>query len=320
LRIGIRDGFSFNYQNVNQKYNGASIPEINCPEEYLGYQRKLLLFKILNEYIASHPLPDLILRKNITNFFKLFQDVYTINYDLITYWVILKASEKKQEDGSYLIVDGFDNKPISSERIHERLTHFSSSRKLLFLHGAYHLYHWPIQNLFQKIITPQNTNLPRTGAYKKQGLIQYVESCFNQYAGNWTKQEPEQVPIIVMESTWYYKKAVIMMNDYLKLAFKYFSNIKGEVFVYGCSFAKDDYILEALLMNKQLDTVYISVRQQSAQRQVDIEKKIAYFKEAIMQRDAGHSFPNIIWVAISPAEQHLIWEFDTPLQDNINAA
>ncbi len=321
-----RAAFTYDGKNAEEK---TEIPKFSCPEEYMGYSRINLLSNILKSYIRKHPPSESIVYEDITQFFDLFNDIYSINYDLITSWVILESNKNKRIKQPGYIVDGFSNKPLSYEDLIGRLESFALHRQVLFLHGAYHLYHYPENNIYEKITISKSSDQFTERSLKKEGikaddlinlkLINRIEENFNHYFANAHLEDGDKKPIIVMESKWYYKKADIKENDYLKYAFNQFKKVKGDVFAYGCSFAKDDHLIEGLLKNQNLETFHIAIRQQSQNRKESLEKKIEHYKNCIRKERPDHYFPKINWIEIPESEKHLIWEFNQHIQNNIAA-
>ena len=163
---------------------------------------------------------------NCRDFIKKFDRVFSLNYDLLLYWVWCHNLEDDMGSDSF------------RRRGEENLTFIKSKEaKLLFPHGALHL--------IKDGLTAKKISSNETGSI--------ISSVKNNIANG-------KFPLFVSEGTGEEKKKVILENEYLKHSYEQISKIKngGVFFTFGCSFKenKDDHIIEAM-MKSPADVIVI---------------------------------------------------------------
>ncbi len=145
--------------------------------------------------------------------------VFTLNYDLITYWALMNSL------GTTEIVDFFWNNPFSPS---DTRTASASATRLLFLHGGIHLW--------------QDTVTGATGKWKNQqpgGLLSQF--------GEVLASHPDRIPLIVSEGRSEEKMRAIRRSDYLSFAYQELSENTSPTIIFGASFGpQDDHIVKAL--------------------------------------------------------------------------
>ncbi|SKF72929.1 Uncharacterised protein [Mycobacteroides abscessus subsp. abscessus] len=146
-----------------------------------------------------------------------FATVFTLNYDLLLYWVINQSASPANTTPHD---DGFRSRE-------NQLTWISpgfSSQEVFFLHGAMHLYAERTQT--HKLIRRADAN-----------IIAQVKK--NLASGRY--------PLVVTEGTQENKQARIAVSPYLSYCYRCLERLSGALFVHGVSLSENDqHILDAI--------------------------------------------------------------------------
>ena len=178
------------------------------------------LKQVLVQTIAdSHPArPGDILESEYAccrAFLAHFKTIYTMNYDLLLYWVQMHTEEMKSpesDDGFRKSEDDLDAGYVVWEPGQ------SHDQNMWFLHGALHVFDTGTE--VQKY-TWVNTGIP---------LIDQIRDALSR----------GYFPLFVAEGTSAEKLARIRHSDYLAKAYRSFTEIGGALFVLGHSLATND--------------------------------------------------------------------------------
>lgn len=164
--------------------------------------------------------------KSCRSFLKDFDTVYTLNYDLLLYWVQMHTEDgdhPKSDDGFRKPEDDFDSAYVVWEPDQ------SHGQNMWFLHGALHV--------FDSGTEIQKYTWANTG-------VRLVDQIRNALSKNY-------FPLFVSEGTSTEKYERIRHNDYLAKAYRSFSAIQGALFVFGHSLAEnDDHYLRCIQRGK----------------------------------------------------------------------
>ena len=197
------------------------------------------LREILVEVIASnHPersieIPDCQFR-SCRNFLQNFQRMYTLNYDLLLYWTLMKDDIdelnlptddgfRQPKDGpmDYVVWDMND----------------PGQQKVFYMHGALHV--------FDAGAEVQKYTWSNTGIALVDQIREALES--NRY------------PIFVSEGTSQSKLDRVMHSSYLSRGYRSLSSISGSLFIFGHSLHEnDEHVLECIRRSK-IQSVYVSI-------------------------------------------------------------
>ncbi len=144
-----------------------------------------------------------------------FSDVYSLNYDLLLYWVqmhVEEGEEPSSDDGFRTSQEDFASSYVVWEpgQSHEQ--------NMWFLHGALHV--------FDSGVEIQKYTWKNTGVR----LIDQIRDALNRGF----------FPLFVSEGTSNEKYERIRHNDYLAKAYRSFSEIQGALFIFGHSLADND--------------------------------------------------------------------------------
>lgn len=170
---------------------------------------------------------------NCRNFLNKFERIFTLNYDILTYWAIMQMEIEPQLD----ISDGFKTPEYGTSPyvVWEIDNNFNQS--LYYLHGALHLY--DAGSEIQKY-TWINTGVK---------LTEQIRSALDE----------EKYPIFVAEGTSEEKLVKIKHNAYLTKAFDSFSRITGSLFIYGHSLAPNDEHVLSLVERGRITKLFVGV-------------------------------------------------------------
>lgn len=168
--------------------------------------------------------------KSAVNFIKTYESVYTLNYDLLLYWVteIMREMINKGEIiNKKSFQDGFYESKKNNDYV--EFDNYGNGNSLFFLHGALHIF-----DAQDKII---KKTFARTGKCLTEQIMDEMEK------GHY--------PIFVSEGDSEQKKAKIIHNAYLNHCYKSFSRIRGDLVVFGTVLKNgDQHIRDAILRNK----------------------------------------------------------------------
>ncbi|GIO57900.1 DUF4917 family protein [Paenibacillus cineris] len=138
--------------------------------------------------------------------FKKSTNIFTTNYDLLSYWTILKINDE--------LDDGFGDLFYRSEQIRD--LHFSEEFKekrekwIFFLHGALHIYE-------------------KSGSVRKMSSSQ-SRNLLNALEYNIDQGSP---PLFVSEGDWRLKHRQIASNPYLRFCMKSLNKLSGSLTIFG---------------------------------------------------------------------------------------
>jgi len=217
----------YDFELAHQKLNNALevLKKYNEPQDRIDYyqaQVETLREQLVVAVSVSHPdsfsnatRKDEDKIRNCRRFLRKFNEIYSLNYDLLLYWV-------RCHWGPYLGLDSFCN---SSE--HDDLVfRADDSSNFLFPHGA----------LF---LNRDGISATKVRSSKYNPILAVVESNIQNGI----------FPMVVSEGTGSQKETVIRGNEYLTYCFERLQQTEGTVFTFGCSFMdqKDEHIIKQLL-------------------------------------------------------------------------
>ena len=163
-----------------------------------------------------------------------FNNVYTLNYDLLLYWAVMHNDDGekiKSDDGFRKPEDEFGSEYVVWE------AGTSRSQNIWYLHGALHV--------FDAGDEIQKYTWINTG----KRLIEQIREAL----------EKDYFPLFVAEGTSSEKLDRIMHNEYLAKGKRSFSSIQGALFIHGHSLAKnDEHFLKAIEKGK-IKHLYVSL-------------------------------------------------------------
>lgn len=210
-------------------------------------ERDKLLKIIMEELSYCHPNSSLAITDiesdQCAKFLSNFQAIYTTNYDLLLYWVIIKENLiDKFKDG--FCRKGFIWAPKENNNTY-------------YLHGGLHLYVTP-DNKVAKYCFSEGKSL------KTQILAALKENKF---------------PISVSGGTFQEKLEIINQCKYLEYALESLENADGSLFIHGFNFNQnDEHIIDAITHSK-IKKLFISIHSSNNKENiVNAIKKIEAFR------------------------------------------
>ena len=248
----------------------------------------------LREALASgvaelHPDKSLLLNNEASkycgSFLKNFKNLFTLNYDLILYWVIL------HEQLENIFHDGFGrpnypNGPLVWLK--------KDTQNIFYTHGALHLYKKYYDNVTDNYI---------------QGLpsSHYVIKLENKFSDNIVSQVQENIyrenyPLTVVEGDKVQKTNCIIDNIYLKDCMINLQSLTGDIYTFGwaASSEEDEHILEAI-GNSSVSKCYFGIFNDA---EVEMVKE-SFYKVNGRRKDKGHAEIELIFYNAATAP---IWK------------
>lgn len=193
---------------------------------------------LVNAIANSHPgNPNDITEGEYTacrQFLSHFDSIYTLNYDLLLYWVQMHTEEGARptsDDGFRTPDDDFESAYVVWE------PHQSHGQNSWFLHGALHV--------FDSGSEIQKYTWINTGIR----LIDQIRDALAR----------DLFPLFVAEGSSEEKLARIKHSDYLAKAYRSFSEIGGALFVYGHSLAENDRHFLRRIEKGKLKHLYVGI-------------------------------------------------------------
>lgn len=211
-------------------FDQTKIDEIKNDQQVL----KDSLIKVITD---THPLTSGAVTfqqyKCARAFIKRFQNIFTLNYDLLLYWITNKNEIKPK---GYFTKDGFrrqtwENRP---------------EQNVYFLHGGLHLYDdgsWICKHTF------------REGRTKKNGFIKNI-TIVDQVQENLDKGK---FPLFVSEPTHEKKLVRIKHNPYLNHCFNTLKTLNESLFIHGHSMSGNDEHIFQQIRESSVSKVFVSV-------------------------------------------------------------
>lgn len=163
-----------------------------------------------------------------------FHTIYTLNYDLLLYWVQMHTAEGEiptSDDGFRTPENDFDSAYVVWEPDQ------SHDQNMWFLHGALHVFDSGTE--IQKY-TWRNTGIR---------LIDQIRDALSK----------DYFPLFVSEGTSAEKYEHIRHNDYLAKAYRSFSSIQGALFIFGHSLAENDNHYLRCIQRGKVSQLYVGL-------------------------------------------------------------
>jgi len=224
----------------------CKILNLDTTKIHSSYERiKLALGEAVHAtHISWKEMPEVTLKK-ICAALRQYEFVYSTNYDLILYWAIMAEKAVGFKDYFWKLQFNLANTEVWKS---------NNPTKILYLHGALHLYRFPSGETFKETAEP-------------------LMNLLDIFAAPHT---PEAVPLIVTEGTSKDKMASISHSDYLTFAYSRFYNHNGPVIVFGHSLGDSDMHLLDAMRNWHNNRIAISIKRGTSKE--IIARKVALKK------------------------------------------
>lgn len=171
--------------------------------------------------------------KACKRFLSNFERIFTLNYDLLLYWVVMQREIQPEIHPN----DGFNTPEYGEVEYVTWEIENSYNQNIYYLHGALHLF--DAGSELQKY-TWINTGIR---------LTEQINSALKQ----------EKYPMFVAEGTSNEKLRTIKHHAYLTKAFDSFSRISGTLFIYGHSLAANDEHFLHLIEKGKITKLYVGI-------------------------------------------------------------
>lgn len=172
-------------------------------------------------------------------FIKEYKRIYTLNYDLLLYWVtmkILSGSEEYKKSCLLDISDGFGT-PSNKEEYVSFRNEGGNSFGIHYLHGALHIF----DNRDElKKLTFSRTDIP---------LKQQIKNNLDQ----------EIYPVFISEGSSSEKQEKIIHNAYLNHCFRSLKKIKGNLVIFGTLLKMNDQHIQDAICRNNCENIYIGL-------------------------------------------------------------
>jgi hypothetical protein len=186
-------------------------------------------------------------RQACATFINNFSPIFTLNYDLLLYWVILNAAGNAHSDGFGLgqTVNGF--RTFSEE----------ANCDTYYLHGALHLFLGPRRETRKRVVTTAT-------------IIDDIAA---------TIRNSGHLPLFVAEGSTVEKVDRINSVPYLRLCYEKLSGLSDNLFVFGHSVGENDnHIYDAVFDSSSIDRLFFFVHEPQNDW-THIRERLAPFRE-----------------------------------------
>jgi uncharacterized protein DUF4917 len=202
----------------------------NALIERISSDKEILKDALITAISNTHPdLPSEVDDEQFIaarKFLSQFNEIFSINYDLLFYWA---RNKNNLEPENYRTDDGF-----RAQRLWEG---HSTGQEVHFLHGGLHIY--------------DTGTFIKKHAYTEDGdsIIDQVRNNLN--SGNF--------PLFVSEPTYQKKKQRIEHNPYLSYCFQRLRDLSGTLFIYGHSMNENDKHIFNQIQSSQVSKIFVSI-------------------------------------------------------------
>lgn len=246
-------------RHLDQMYE---IVDVYCPDvdkSQIERDTKALKKHLVNTVTNNHPDKstdiDEARSRQCAGFLSKFDRIYSLNYDLLAYWVIM------QNRLFTTFTDGFGDpeteygEPISNDYV----VYKDNQHEFLFLHGGLHLF----DNRTETIkLTFCRTN----ETLKKQIYEKLISGKY---------------PVFVSEGSSDDKLEKIKHNYYLNHCYKALKKQSGSLMIYGTSLKSNDDHIKQAIIESQFKNIYIGVYAESEFQHIQL------LKDTIESRNNG---------------------------------
>lgn len=224
-------------------------------------------------------------RHNTFLFLSNFSNIFTLNYDLLLYWVVVYAVKLKEKNlqtykeciknKRFYPSDGFVRVDNDEDCIWYQ---YNYKQNIFYLHGGLHLFYDNV-NIFKLTYNVNNnqTIINKTKYWLEQGTS----------------------PLIITEGNIKDKLKWIKQNTYLNYCYQQLGLIKDVLFIHGHSLDyNDEHIFKAINANPNINAVYISIFDPVINEEIIRQKAYDLFAERINDKSLIVDFYNAQSVAL----------------------
>lgn len=206
-------------------------------EDYAKELKEGLALAVGESHIESVEKLDDIQADRVWDFFTPFKHIYTLNYDLLPYWVMMKKIDGFiQENKEFPFPDGFHSGDSSEDYVVWNALR-PYNQKFYYLHGALHL--------FRTGSDVRKMCWNRTGIPLKEQFMEEMEN--------------DHFPLFVAEGTSEAKLEKISRSDYLSKGLRSLASVGGSLCTYGVSFSENDKHISSAISKSKITKLAVSI-------------------------------------------------------------
>ncbi len=209
-----------------------------------------------------------------------FSNIFTLNYDLLLYWVVnygvgLYRQNKHEyysivSNNKFYLRDGFYHYTWNQDKYEQNV---------FYLHGGLHLF------------------FDKNDTYKLANNKEQKHSIIKQTQNRHVRRK--ESPLVIIEGNSNDKLRRINDNAYLKYCYQKLNQIKGVVLIYGHSLDyNDEHIFKTINANPNINAVYISIFAPVTNEETIRQKAYYQFAERIKDKSLIVDFYNAQSVAL----------------------
>ena len=208
--------------------------------------KKHLVNTITNNHPDKSTDLDVARSQKCAEFFNNFNRIYSLNYDLLAYWVILQNRLMNFTDG----YGDPEVEPGEDVISNDYVVYQDTQHELLFLHGGLHLFD-------NKTETIKLTFCRTNETLKKQIYLNLLA---------------DRYPVFVSEGTSKDKLEKIKHNYYLNHCYKALKNQPGSLLIYGTALKSNDEHIKKALIESKFTNIFIGVYAENELQQIGMFK------------------------------------------------
>lgn len=195
-----------------------------------------------------------------------FNDIYTTNYDVLLYKILLQSISHHRNEGNPIPYQDYFYDEIDAHKLGFMADQAYNARSIYYLHGALFLY--------------QSEN--RTLTYKLRRFddrLEYIQLIRREI-------QNDNFPIFVAEGDPADKLATITSNRYLNYCSTKLSNTTRNILVYGFSFSAPDVHITNFLKRNNSHQVAVSIRVGNKTLE-ELETESSYFRNNLDNKEVA---------------------------------
>ena len=188
--------------------------------------KKHLVNTITNNHPDKSTEIDLEKSQRCAEFLSLFDNLYSLNYDLLAYWVKMQNNLN--------LPDGFGN---AEDEETDYVVYKDSTHAMHFIHGGLHLFDHGVDTV--------KLTFCRTDKPLKRQIYENLLA--------------DTYPVFISEGTSDDKLEKIKHNHYLNHCYKSFKNVYGALFIFGTSLKSNDEHIKKAIIEGKFKNIFIGV-------------------------------------------------------------
>lgn len=213
---------------------------------------------------ATHPehRADLIFQyESAATFLDFFREVFSLNYDLLLYWISLERG---------ILSDGFGQGEVSQDRRFRGPFKEGARCSVFNLHGGLHLFQDNVGDIHKAL-------------NHGDGVVANISEQISAHG---------KMPLYVAEGSWQSKLRKINSSSYLRHCYRQLKDNTDPVFVYGHSAAENDSHIYDAIFKSGVRSVYFGIFQPNKEKVRVIDAQLSKYKKL-----AGDTVPYTLFAS-----------------------